>query len=73
MSAYTSSPREIASSTMLSTTLITADRRQNTRGNFTFVPLTGANGEPPSKEADTLFLGVTAVKDGATKVTINEI
>ncbi|KAK1982009.1 hypothetical protein LZ30DRAFT_749663 [Colletotrichum cereale] len=43
------------------------------KGNFTFVPLTGPNGEPPSKRADTLFLDVTAANNSATKATINEI
>ncbi|KAK1965564.1 hypothetical protein LY78DRAFT_658156 [Colletotrichum sublineola] len=52
---------------------VTKGRVCGARGNFTFVPLTGPNGEPPSKWADTLFLDVTAAKNGASKATINEI
>ncbi|KAK2027100.1 hypothetical protein LX32DRAFT_674333 [Colletotrichum zoysiae] len=40
---------------------------------FTFVPLGGPNGEPPSQIVDFLFLDVIAAKDGATKATIQKI
>ncbi|TKW55654.1 hypothetical protein CTA1_12615 [Colletotrichum tanaceti] len=52
---------------------VTKGRVCGAKGNFTFIPLTGPNGEPPVSGADTLFLEVTAAKNGATKATINEV
>ncbi|GKT63508.1 hypothetical protein ColTof4_04906 [Colletotrichum tofieldiae] len=52
---------------------VTKGRVCGAKGNFTFVPLTGLDGEPPVKRADTLYLEVTAAKNGATKATINEV
>ncbi|GJC87052.1 hypothetical protein ColLi_09890 [Colletotrichum liriopes] len=52
---------------------VTKGRVCGAKGNFTFVPLTGLDGEPPVKRADTLFLEVTAARNGATKATINEV